>query len=169
MLIDNIPNITEASRDDIPRLQELFTETVRNVNSEHYTPEETEDWISCGDKARWEDLFSHLIFYIATDKAGNIIGFASVSKEGLLHSLFTDHRHLRQGVAKALLEKTEEFARKNGITVITSEVSVTAKPFFEQMGFTVIKEQERKAKKLYLKNYIIKKPLYIIKPLLLKG
>lgn len=159
MLIENVPNITAALRTDIPRLRELFSETVRKVNSEHYGPEETEDWVACGDTARWEDLFSRLTFYKATDKEGNILGFASVSQDGLLHSLFTDHRHLRQGVAKALLEKAEEFASNNGITSITAEVSVTAKPFFEKMGFIEIEKQRRKAKTLYLKNYIMKKYL----------
>ncbi len=155
----NSITITAATLRDLPRMRELFAETVRNVNSEHYDPEEIEDWVSCGDNARWEELFSRLVFYVAKNNEQNIVGFASIAEDGLLHSLFVDRRCLRKGIAAALLEKAQEYAHTNGIKTVTSEVSITAKPFFERMGFRVQEEQRKRAKKLYLKNYLMKKDI----------
>ena len=46
-----------------------------------------------------------------------------------------------------------------GAGKITSEVSITARPFFEKHGYKVVKEQKAKANRLYLTNYVMKKEL----------
>lgn len=40
---------------------------------------------------------------------------------------------------------------------LTSEVSITAKPFFEKQGFQVDEEQKRKANQMCLTNYKMSK------------
>lgn len=42
---------------------------------------------------------------------------------------------------------------QGGIMRITSEVSLTARPFFEKRGYIVEVEQKRKANQLYLTNF----------------
>ena len=42
-----------------------------------------------------------------------------------------------------------------GVTEITSEVSLTAKPFFEQKGYKVVKSQKCRANQLELTNFVM--------------
>ena len=84
---------------------------------------------------------------------------ASISKDGYLHSMFAHIDFQRQGVATVLYEKIENHAQLNGVSRIWSEVSITAKGFFEKQGFFVEKEQKRKANKLYLTNFVMVKNL----------
>ena len=52
-----------------------------------------------------------------------------------------------------LLEEIERYAITAGIMRITSEVSLTARPFFEKKGYVVEEEQKRKANQLSLTNF----------------
>ena len=80
--------------------------------------------------------------------------------DGYLHSLFVHKDWQGKGVASALLSETEIYAiRKLGATEITSEVSITARPFFEKQGYTAVKEQKAQANRLKLTNYVMTKAL----------
>ena len=63
-----------------------------------------------------------------------------------------------------LLKEIERYAITKGIIQITSEVSLTARPFFEKKGYVVEKEQKRQANKLCLTNFWMSKTLSVIKP-----
>ena len=58
-----------------------------------------------------------------------------------------------------LLNEIERYATARGIMRITSEVSLTARPFFEKRGYIVEVEQKRKANQLYLTNFWMAKRL----------
>jgi acetyltransferase, GNAT family len=58
-----------------------------------------------------------------------------------------------------LLEEIERYAITAGIIRITSEVSLTARPFFEKRGYIVEEEQKRKANQLSLTNFGMAKEL----------
>ena len=44
-----------------------------------------------------------------------------------------------------------------GVTRFFSEVSITAKPFYEHFGFTVVNEQEVDMRGVTLTNYVMEK------------
>ena len=150
----------KATHEDIPTLKDLFRETVTTVNSRDYTCEETADWASCMDsRARWKELIDGMHVVVAVAPSDRIVGFAAINDEGYLHSMFVHKDCQGQGVATFLLDIMEEYAKRNGINEITSEVSITAKPFFERKGYTVITEQKVRANKLYMINYKMGKRL----------
>lgn len=153
-------SIREAKFSDIEELRTLYKETILFVNAQDYTIEETMDWASCGDDLnRWVELINDLYFIVAEDENGQIAGFASVSDKGYLHSLFIHKDFQRQGVAELLYENIEEYAQDKHLDELISEVSITAKPFFLAKGFFTYEVQNRKANKLYLKNYKMSKQL----------
>lgn len=150
----------KAVLSDIPGLRELVKSTIRAINSADYKPDEIEDWASCSDDlAHWEDLVTHLYFIVTLDDEGQITGCSSIRKDGYLHSMFIHKDYQKRGIASFLLSKIEEYAAEQHMTVITSEVSITAKPFFGKKGYSVEKEQKRRAKNLCLTNYRMKKVL----------
>ncbi|WP_374043948.1 GNAT family N-acetyltransferase [uncultured Mediterranea sp.] len=149
-----------ATVTDIPELKELFCSTVLTVNVRDYTAEEVADWASCGNRlGHWEKLMATLHFIAACDAEGRIVGFTSIRKDGYLHSMFVHKDHQGEGIATALLQRIEAYAMEHGICDITSEVSITARPFFERRGYVVEQEQRAQANRLKLTNYIMKKQL----------
>ena len=145
---------------DIPEMQELFRSTVLNVNIRHYTQEEVEDWASCGDSVEHlKELLSHNHFIGAFDEAGRMVGFSSMNKDGYLHSMFVHKDWQGKGVATQLLSEVERIAKQLEVAEITSEVSLTARPFFEKKGYEIVKIQKYRANKLELTNFVMRKLL----------
>lgn len=143
---------------DIPQMQELFRATVLTVNARDYTGEEVEDWASCGDSIEhWKELLSANNYIGAVDTQGRIIGFSSMNCNGHLHSMFVHKDWQGKGVASMLLLEVEKMASEYGVHKICTEVSVTARPFFEKRGYMVVAEQKAKANKLYMTNYRMEK------------
>ena len=146
---------------DIPEMQHLFRSTVLNVNLKDYTKEEVADWASCGDDLlHWKELLSQHHFIGAFDEQGKMAGFSSMNKDGYLHSMFVHKDMQGRGVATLLLSEVEKMAKSYGVTEITSEVSLTAKPFFEQKGYKVVKSQKCRANQLELTNFVMCKRLF---------
>ena len=84
----------------------------------------------------------------ALNERDEIIGFSSMNAEGYLHSLFVHKDYQRAGIGSLLLSAVEKRAREYGVTEITSEVSLTARSFFEKRGYEVVKVQKRRANRL---------------------
>lgn len=151
-------SIRIATLSDIPLLKELYQNTVLSVNRRDYSAEEVEDWASCGDDmAHLQRSFTEQYYVVAENQRQDIVGFASINDEGYMHTLFVHKDFQHQGVATLLYQHLETYAQEKGIEKITSEVSITAKPFFEKQGLRVDKEQKRKANKLCLTNYKMSK------------
>ena len=152
--------IRQATFDDILELKNLYQGTVLTINRQDYSQEEVDDWASCGD-----DL-SHIrkriethYFIVAVNPLSQIVGFSSITPQGYLHSMFVHKDFQGKGIATLLLKEIERYAMENKIVRITSEVSITARPFFEKWGYTVEIEQKRKANQLCLTNYWMTKEL----------
>ena len=144
----------KATLADIQEIKDLFANTVLTVNRKDYTEEETADWAACGERpGHWERLIGNLHFIVATNADGHIMGFAAIRSDGYLHSLFTHKDHQRQGVATRLLRLMESHAMANGAKTITSEVSITARPFFVRRGYVVEAEQQVRARRLWMTNF----------------
>lgn len=152
--------IRPATIADIPALKELYQNTVLTINRKDYTAEEVEDWASCADDT------AHLIenlkeqhYVVAENENGEMTGFASVNEEGYIHAMFIHKDYQHQGIATSLYNHLEAYAKEKGAKKLTSEVSITARPFFEKQGFKVDQEQKRKANQLSLTNYKMSKQL----------
>jgi putative acetyltransferase len=103
--------------------------------------------------------FSEQHYIVAENDNTEIVGFASINDAGYMHTLFVHKDFQHQGIATLLYQTLEEYAKEKGVEKITSEVSITAKPFFEKQGFIVDEEQKRKANKSRLTNYKMSKSL----------
>jgi putative acetyltransferase len=147
--------IKKATKKDIPVLKKLFTETVLEVNRKDYSEEQTKDWASCGTElSKWENRliqFNHYIYLKGTET----VGFVAFNQQGFINSMFVSKDYQRSGIAQSLMNFTLQECKKNQVIKLTSEVSITAKPFFEKNGFVVIQKQNAKANQLTLVNYLM--------------
>ena len=146
--------IRAALESDAVELKNLFQNTVLAINRRDYSQAEVEDWASCGDNlSNIEDMIKTHYFIVAVNQQSEIVGFSSITPQGYLHSMFVHKDFQGEGIATILLNEIEQYAITNGIMRITSEVSLTARPFFEKKGYIVEEEQKRKANQLSLTNF----------------
>jgi len=139
--------IRQAQQTDTIALKELFQNTVLAVNSKDYSQAEVEDWASCGDDlSNIEEMIKTHYFIVAVNQQSQIVGFSSITPHGYLHSMFVHKDFQGKGIATMLLEEIERYAITAGIMRITSEVSLTARPFFEKKGYIVKEEQNKSGK-----------------------
>ena len=152
--------IRVALQSDTVELKQLFQNTVLAINRRDYSQAEVEDWASCGDNlANIEDMIKTHYFIVAVNQQSEIVGFSSITPQGYLHSMFVHKDFQGKGIATVLLNEIEQYAITNGIVRITSEVSLTARPFFEKRGYIVEEKQKRKANQLSLTNFWMAKQM----------
>lgn len=152
--------IRAAQQSDAVELKELYQSTVLTINRRNYSQAEVEDWASCGDDlSKFEGMIETHYFIVAVNRQLKIVGFSSITPQGYLHSMFVHKDFQGVGIATILLNEIERYAIAAGIMRITSEVSLTARPFFEKKGYIIEEEQKRKANRLCLTNFRMAKGL----------
>jgi len=151
--------ITEASSADIKEITQLFYDTIQVINSRDYPKDEIDDWSSWyKDIDKWAERVDEQYFIVAKldDK---VVGFSSLATDGYLDFMFVHKDFQGQGIAKALLTEIENKASIQQNDLIYSDVSITAKGFFEKHGFDVEKQQMKKSKKKELINFRMTKTI----------
>ena len=145
--------------EDTAEIVSLFRDTIRAVNRRDYSDEQVRAWApNVIDEAAWsESLAANHTLVAEID--GAIAGFADLRPDGCLHRLFAHKDRQGQGIATALVARLEAEARKRGLTRLTTEASITARPFFERRGFQVITRQEVQVRGQTFVNYRMEKAL----------
>ena len=88
-----------------------------------------------------------------------VVGFSDVSKNGHIDMLYVPPDFARRGIARALMAFLEKQARSNSAQQLTANVSITARPFFEAVGFQVEAEQHPVVNGVVMTNFHMTKDL----------
>lgn len=144
---------------DLAELQQLFVDTVSSICKADYNIQQVRAWTSgIENKARWSEIISNQYLLVA-QLENKIVGFASLENGNYLDFLYIHKDFQRQGLAYKLYTKIEEEALLQHQTELTSDVSKTARPFFERIGFEVLKEQTVVRQNVELTNFKMRKKL----------
>ncbi|PNQ73738.1 GNAT family N-acetyltransferase [Hanstruepera neustonica] len=151
--------IRQATIEDIPEITTLFRDTVREVNSKHYSDKQIQTWSAgASDTQKWEERI-HKCYFLVAESHDIIVGFAYLKNGNYFDGLFVHKDYQRQGIASKLLRIIESKVMMDGFGEIKSDVSITALPFFENHYFDVIKKQKKVLKGMTFENYIVSKAL----------
>ena len=142
---------------DLNEIQELFVQTIESVCKNDYNSDQINVWISgVSNIERWHEVIDTQFVLLAIIE-NKISGFGTL-KNGNYIDLFYIHKDFqRKGIAQRILSELE--AKKQHSKSITSEVSITAKPFFEKKGFVVKAEQKNILLGVEIINYKMEKEL----------
>jgi len=153
----NTIEVRQSLSSDVERIVQLFYDTIQNINIRDYSQEEVDDWSSWKvDIDRWLGKMREQYFAVA-EIENKIVGFSSIAQDGYWDFMFVDKDTQGQGVASALLSEIEKKALEQNNDQIYSDVSKTAKGFFEHKGFIVERQQLKKSKQKELINFRMKK------------
>lgn len=130
-----------ATEADIPLLKKLFQETILHINIKDYTTQQARYWANRGENNDVWKKWIRTQYFVIAEIEDEIVGFASLVADGHLHFLFVHKDYQRKGIASSLLDHIESYAQKDGIKEITADVSITARPFFENRGYKVLCQQ----------------------------
>lgn len=146
--------IREYKPSDCECLAELFYQTVHSVNAMDYTEKQLNVWATGSvDLKKWNKSFleHHTIVAISNNE---IVGFGDIDKSGYLDRLYVHKDFQKQGIASAICDELENSVKEKHIT---THASITAKPFFQNRGYRVIREQEVIRQGISLTNYVMMK------------
>jgi putative acetyltransferase len=148
-----IVHIRHYQADDAAAMVALKRDTIRRVNRRDYSAKQVAAWAPDDrDVSQWPDRLVGR-FIVVAEEAGQIIGFGDVGLDGHIDQCFVHADHQRRGVGRAVLAALLSEARRRGLPRLTSDVSITARPFFEAQGFIVEAKQTVQVKGMAFVNF----------------
>jgi putative acetyltransferase len=139
--------------DDAPGLLALFKDSIRRVASHDYDAAQVAAWASDDiDPTVWAARFEGRFVRVALDST-ILAGFAELEPAGHVDRFYVSADHQRRGVGRMLMMALLVEARRVGLRRLYSEVSITARPFFERFGWTVLAGQTVVVRGVAFVNY----------------
>lgn len=145
--------LREYQPSDCQKLTELFYNTVHKINARDYTRAQLDVWAPAkADLEKWgRTLREH--FSLVAVQDGILVGFGDIDGTGYLDRLYVHAAYQGRGVATALCDQLERAVQGN----IVTHASITARPFFEQRGYQLVKEQPVERQGITLTNFVMVK------------
>lgn len=140
--------------EDCREIWQLFYDTVHSVNAGDYTKEQVDVWAAAkADLEAWNTSLSEHYGLTAVEDE-KIIGFGDIDRTGYLDRLYVHKDYQKRGVGTALCNVLERVVHAEAVT---AHVSITARPFFENRGYLLIREQQVERQGIFLTNFVMKK------------
>lgn len=146
--------LRKYAKTDCAELAQLFYDTVHTVNARDYTQEQLDAWAAGEvDLESWNESFlTH--HTVVAEKDGRIVGFGDMDGSGYLDRLYVHKDYQHGGVASAICDELENHSTA---AEFTTHASITARPFFEKRGYTVVGEQQVERRGVWLTNFVMRR------------
>lgn len=144
---------------DADQIARLFHQTVREINIRDYSTDQVKAWAPDNIHFRnWAKVCSERFTYVADDQ-GAIAGFVELELSGRIGCFYCHKNYQRMGIGSRIYGAIEAKACELGINCLYTEASITAKPFFLSMGFSILREQQVQLRGETFVNYAMEKLL----------
>jgi putative acetyltransferase len=140
-------------------LFEVYYSAIHLIASNDYSAEQVNAWAPLTlDRELWVNRIRGINPFVA-EIDGQPVGYADVQQNGYIDHFFVSGHHPRQGVGKALMEVIHNEAQCLSLKELTSDVSLTAQPFFERFGFVIVEQRKPVVRGIELSNALMRKSL----------
>lgn len=144
---------------DLEQLKQLFRDTIINICVADYNEAQIRVWAAGAENTeRWLSVLTGQYVLVA-ETNDTTVGFGTLDNGHYIDLLYVDKDYQGHGIARQLYVALETEARRQGQTTLTADVSKTARPFFEKMGFDLLMEQTVVRQGVALNNFRMKKNL----------
>lgn len=144
---------------DEAALFRVYFTAIHEIASSDYSPEQLDAWAPSDlDTALWASRVQGIRPFVAW-LGDEIVGYADVQLNGYIDHFFVSGAHPRQGIGTRLMARIHEEAELLGLTELTSDVSMTAEPFFALHGFKVVERRFPVRRGVTLQNALMRKAL----------
>lgn len=136
---------------DLEEIKELFFHTILKVNCQDYTKEQINVWAKRKDMLTVERFTNSITLVAIMDE--KIVGYGNVCENGEIDHLYVHHDYQHLGIATRICDELESYHDLEKYVW----ASITAKPFFENRGYHVERENTVLLENVELTNYLMKK------------
>ena len=149
--------LREYRFEDWNDVAKLFYNTIHSINSVNYTDEQLDAWAP--KNMELPELKNRLLtnYAVVAEDNGIIIGFGNVSGTGYFDCIYTHKDYQRKGVATLIADDIEKYFHNQGVQVISTDSSITAKPFFKNRGYRTLQKQSVEHRGLFFINFKMQK------------
>jgi len=106
----------------------------------------------------------HGIRPFVVEHDGEVVAYADVQDSGYIDHFFVDSAHAGRGVGSMLMRHLHEVASGRGVSLLSSDVSRTAQPFFERFGFRVVEQRSPVVRGVVVPNALMHKDIDLLPP-----
>lgn len=146
-------NIRNATLEDLPAMKALYRDTILTVCRKDYTEEQVTVWASSVNKEeRWLDVVVNQLVLLAEINE-TLVGFGTLKNYNYVDFFYVHKDFQGMGIAGEILNRLLQEAISHGEKLLSSDISITAKPFFRKNGFRVVATQENVRQDQILINY----------------
>ena len=139
---------------DLPEISALFFNTVHTVCAKDYTKEQLSAWApDFTPYYSWQKSFEGRTVILACC-GEKILGFGDIAPNGYLDRFYIHRDFQGRGIGSKLLRRLESTVPDQDLTLYAS---ITARPFFEKMGYSTEEENYVVRDGVTLKNYFMRK------------
>lgn len=142
--------IRKAVVEDLDDILNLFVESIEATCSTDYTSAQITAWTaSAQDRKKWLNRVKNQYFLVA-EINHKLVGFASLENNNYIDLMYVHSELQGKGIAKALLTRLVDNIETGSIT---TNASITARPFFEKNGFTFLEKNSFKLHGVEIVNF----------------
>lgn len=153
-------HVESFKQQHLEEVLQLFHDTVHAINIRDYSQEQINAWAPEDiDRDLWARRMADRISLIAKIN-DQIVGFGDATLDGSIEHVYTHKNYQGCGIGTAILHDLERQLRETGIDQVRTEASITAKPFFEHQGYTLVKSQDMVHRSgVVFRNFVMTKKL----------
>jgi putative acetyltransferase len=150
--------LREYHSEDCEEVLKLFYNTIHSVNSKDYTEIQLNAWAPPNmNLSEWNKRLLSNDYSVVVEQNDIIIGIGTADDTGYFDLLYIHKDYQGIGVATLIADNLERYICRNGTEIITTDASITAKPFFEKRGYLVLKKQNVETRGQILVNFKMQK------------
>lgn len=140
-------------------LFKVYYSAIHLVARQDYDAAQINAWAPADmDQDLWARKIQDIKPFVA-ELDGEIVGYADVQNAGYIDHFFVSGHHPRQGIGARLMAALFEEATRMELSELTSDVSLTAQPFFEKFGFSIQEQRSRELRGVTIPNALMWKCL----------
>lgn len=144
--------------EDAAEVARLHRGTIRAINRNDYTPRQIRVWSGITTAKRFRDSIGKFIRFVAVENEV-IVGFGDFTLDGDLAGMYVHKNWQGKGAGSALLRKIESEAKKRGVMQLEVTSTITAKTFYEQHGYKLVRKSTHMMNGVRYPVYVLKKKL----------
>lgn len=148
-------NLRKYQKSDLEDILTIFNGTVQAINKKDYTQQQIDQWVQLKpDYEKWHATLDSTYSVVALNRM-EVIGFGNISDTGELDYLYVDKKWIGYGIGKMIATDLMNHALNAGAKELTVYSSITAKPFFESLGFELVEQKVQYRNGVMLMNYLM--------------
>ena len=145
-------NLRKITKKDLLELKKIYFDSILSINEELYDMEQKIAWSSqAWDNPNFDKAIENGKGWLIHEKE-NLIAFVTRFPRNKIALFYCKGKNKRVGLGTTLLKKTEEDAKREGLTFLITEASLISFNLFKKNNWQIIRKE-----KIIIKNKIFER------------